>query len=1488
MSVHNHDFRSIRQWRGSQDQAFEELCYQLRDPTPEGADLVKTGNPDGGLEWYVTLRNGVQWGWQAKFTFNIDTLLKLMEKSLKTVAEKRPKCRKLTFCIPFDLPDSPGKGQSKSARQKFEERKESWRNRIPGANRVRVELWSEGELLERLVGHPAQRGMEWFFWNKEVFSPNWCTQRVNIAVEATGGRYSPELHVDLPIAFTLEGLALSEVYWKKFRSLRGAVVKASNEIDVSRYTGLGVTTQLRNLVRSLKKWRREVPEHVELPKRLDRDRLLALTHTCHADAEDAYPYDPPQKNQKKKTKRQAQHYGRGLLRHYLFRLLSALRDFEALLQSPATEAPSRGELLLTGEAGQGKTHLFCDAAKRAVDGGQPAIVLLAGRLSGRHFWSEVAEQLGLGQVGSEVLIGSMQAAAEASDAPFLLLIDALNEAADPTAWRDELPSLVAEVAQNPWISLGISVRSTYLQFVLPAEERPHITEVEHPGFRGRELEATERFFDAFGLEQPRIPLLTPEFTNPLFLKLYCEGLKGLGLSAPPVGEEHISDVFERYLKWKAKRIVLRLKLDPASRSVEAAVDAFCEALADENSDSLSRDRSAQIINKFAPDLSQWPNTLFGQLLSEGVLIADIVWRSTTSEPLEIIRFTYQRFADYRVMSVLLNPLNGDPARLVEALAAGKPLRKRFQKAPAGWIEALAVLIPERFNVELLGAARWRFKPPIRQQWDRAFVLSIAARRPSTVTQRSRDLLGKVQQRSPDLIDLVLKMVLEIAPCPGHPLNADWLHNMLKSWSIPQRDVAWSIPTYFAFDRGGVLDRLIRWASRGPYPDCPEEVIALAAVPLVWTFTSPNRRMRDYTTKALARLFSGSLSVLPSLIRRFEGVNDPYVVERLAIVSHGAVLCGGSAAPEAAVAAAQELKRVALADSQVPNIITRDAVRGTYEWCYRHNLIDQSTYSTVQPPYSTSPPRKPRTKKQLERAYKIDKYDRQGNYIGSPYLSLFVSIFDLGDFGNYVIEPKVGRFTQYPLSNPRPAKRKVLRQKLDKRKLAEFQATLTTDQAALENGEPKRFLDSLSEQQLSLLYQALNPSAAPDVKAMYPAELARRWIFERVLDLGWTPKRFDDFERIHLRDWGRRAYKVERFGKKYQWIALHELIARLADNFHMDGNRDDFKDQQVTYEEPWQLFDRDIDPTLPPPRRKRNEDGDFELSETFAPDDGTWWTPPGPSYRSDDPPVREGWAVGTDDIPEFEPLVRQKDRSGTRWVIIHAYYHWADEVTEDEERKSRNRRDLWSHIYSWLVQPADREALVVYIERHSLMGRWMPEGSQHTSTAYLGELPWAAIATEYAGSWQQVRRYDDLVPMGLKVYPAWTEYLWGGNGRDCSISDSVHAWFPAPVLFEAGQLRWKPGTREWYNTDGVLVAQYCEGSGHSVMLVRESWLKRTLRKTGHSIVFGWLGEKRLFGAGFSGLVGDWTQIDAVASLVDNKWKFCKRRLERRSLPASSSV
>ena len=1082
-------------------------------------------------------------------------------------------------------------------------------------------------------------------------------------------------------------------------------------------------------------------------------------------------------------------------------------------------------MLLTGDAGQGKTHLFCDAAKRAAQAGQPAVVLLAGRLSGRRVWREIADELGLDDAGREAVVGAMQAAAQASNAPFLLLIDALNEADDPKAWREELPALLADVADTPWISLGVSVRSTFVPVVLPEDGLSGVAEIEHRGFERRELEAMERFFDAFGLDQPRIPLLNPEFTNPLFLKLYCEGLQQAGLRAPSPGENHVSDVFDRYLKSKAARIASRLDLDPAARLVEKAIDRFCHALAEDNRDSLERDHSARIVNALAPGRDRWPDTLLGQLLDEDVLTADVARRQGAAETVAVVRFTYQRFADYRVASVFLEPLSGDPARLREALAPRRLLRKRVLKAPAAWVEALAVLVPERFGMELLDAANWRLDSSTRRQWELAFGRSISARRPNAVTARTREMLSLVSSRSPEMRDLVLDELLTVSPLPEHPLN-DTVHRNLKSWSMPVRDVAWSIPTYYAFGSGGPLDRLIRWAARGPYPHCPDHMVELAAVPMVWTFTSPNRRMRDYATKALVQLLSGNLDALPPLIRRFDGVDDPYVIERLAVVAQGAVLCGGQKAERAAAAVARELKQVALGATQIPNIITRDAVRGVHEWCLKHGLIDEREYAATLPPYGADLPAKARTEKQLDRAYGGEKC--QGTDIRRPYADLFMSIFVLGDFGRYAIEPKLHHFSSVRRS---PIRR---------------------------------------------------PAARPDLRGatQYPVEPAKCWVFERVLSLGWTPEEFAGFDKARARFGnGRSEHKIERFGKKYQWIALRELVARVADNFWM---ADDFGARPRTYAGPWQFYGRDIDPTLPPPRLLRTEHDESEPGPTFEPNDEAWWVTPGPSYGPDDPPVREGWAVDPGDVPELEPMVRRKDEGGTRWVVLHAYHDWDERIPEDEERSARRRRQFWSHVYSWLVRPGDRRALVTYLEQRTLMGRWMPEAGDNTDTAYLGELPWAvAAAEEESDSQTKIEIPHGARPRSIDVCPAWEGYCWEGNVLDCSIDDGVVARMPNRVLFDAGGLEWSPGTRSWRVTDGTLGAQYREQGGHCALLVREDWLRRTLRKCGRSMVFGWLGEKRLVDAGSSPqLLGDWIEISAVASLSPSRWVFGQRRFTRR--------
>ena len=305
------------------------------------------------------------------------------------------------------------------------------------------------------------------------------------------------------------------------------------------------------------------------------------------------------------------------------------------------------------------------------------------------------------------------------------------------------------------------------------------------------------------------------------------------------------------------------------------------------------------------------------------------------------------------------------------------------------------------------------------------------------------------------------------------------------------------------------------------------------------------------------------------------MNDPYVIERLAVACHGAVLCGGTAEPRAVVCAAKELKWVALADDQPPNFITRDAVRGIYEWCLHNGWVEEYAYKEVLPPYSSDPPKEPPTEEHIERDYNVQS---QGTGPASwPYVQLLSSVFG-GDFGIYIIQSAMRDFTSHPLDK------------------------------AIPTGEPH---------------------------SPFSAKWAQRWVFQRVLSLGWTPERFADFDWMMSKMFvSRTDHKPERFGKKYQWIAFHELVTKIADNFHM---MPEYGGEPVTYEGPWQLSLRDIDPTLPPPLRTLDVNGDAEVGRTFADGSDHWWLPDGPCYHDDDPPASEGWGTDQSDIPKFEPF-----------------------------------------------------------------------------------------------------------------------------------------------------------------------------------------------------------------------------------------------------------
>ncbi|MFX9142780.1 hypothetical protein ABTN58_20100, partial [Acinetobacter baumannii] len=77
-------------------------------------------------------------------------------------------------------------------------------------------------------------------------------------------------------------------------------------------------------------------------------------------------------------------------------------------------------------------------------------------------------------------------------------------------------------------------------------EKKEVIKVIHHGFAHHEYEASKYFFEYYEIKQPSIPLLHPEFSNPLFLKLFCEGLSKKRLYEIPDGYEGISTILNFY------------------------------------------------------------------------------------------------------------------------------------------------------------------------------------------------------------------------------------------------------------------------------------------------------------------------------------------------------------------------------------------------------------------------------------------------------------------------------------------------------------------------------------------------------------------------------------------------------------------------------------------------------------------------------------------------------------------------------------------------------------------------------------------------------------------------------------------------------------------------------------------------------------------------------------------------------------------------------
>jgi len=376
---------------------------------------------------------------------------------------------------------------------------------------------------------------------------------------------------------------------------------------------------------------------------------------------------------------------------------------------------------------------------------------------------------------------------------------------------------------------------------------------------------------------------------------------------------------------------------------------------------------------------------------------------------------------------------------------------------------------------------------------------------------------------------------------------------------------------------------------------------------------------------------------------------------------------------------------------------------------------------------------------------------------------------------------------------------------------------------------------------------------------FDLSIAQRLIFQKVLDLGWSVERFGRFDRnvMLYSSYGREANKPERIGKKYQWIAYHEVLARVSDNFEFRGDWWSRRSQQ--YQGPWQIGPvRDIDPSCLLERTER---------ETWGLHTKTWWFPS--SYDAwDSERDNTAWLRSSEDLPSIEPLIEVRNpEDDSKWLAMEAFYRWEKPTPPEEERFKIPRRKIWYMLKSYFVKKSDMDELFDWAKEQSFAGRWMPE-SHSVTGVFLGEFFWApAIEHDHQG-W--TRGGDNRIPREVMV--ATDQYMWAHGGRDCSTKDTISVYLPAMWLTDRMGLRWNGVEGNFFDDKGNLVAvdPSIGASGPGALLINRDALISFLNDNDYDVFWTILGEKAIIGGGipWPALIG-WLQISGAYRIHERR-------------------
>lgn len=1234
-------FSQIRTLEGRQDKGFEELCVQLLSElcseTLLGIDRVEGRGGDGGVEAIATTETANKIGLQTKFFTNLSsTQWTQIDESVKTAIKKHPELTRYLICVPLDR--TPGQ------LTKWAQWKAKWTSLKPDMS---VEWVGFSELANHLV-KPRVSHLLTYWLGCPDFSLNWLSRQTLSAIDQLHDRYTPRLHQKTSAEIELWRCTASNIAISNYRDKCSRLVIAWRKTlrEISQESAKHkIIEPINRLEEAHQRMLECVHKGDLLTQQYDFVEALTELRQLAESAIDAIITANPEPNQKKEYEQRAQLYRET-------ELTTATEITEQVKEtiSQYLVAEQQSILILKGQAGSGKSHLFANLARSILDEGRPCLLLIGERFASNKTLTSQITDLVDWRWSMHDLLACMSAQAAVCKRPAVLMIDAINESPERGLWRRELTSLLTLMDEFPQVKLIVSCRSDCLDSSFPRGLLTESNTITHHGFDLDFNAAVQAYFDGYKVVTQQFPTMNAEFRNPLFLKTLCEAFQGKTLPLGSLSFVQVLAEWENRISEDIER-----KIDCSHSTTKRAVNEIISLIGKSGAKQISAEIVESICKKHFP-VYKASTSLYRFLNSEGLL------QEIETPSGHQVRLQYERFSDIRIAQVCLQGVSSKPQwmelwktdilpNLLEA--------KSLSLFASPQLFAYALLLPEQCDVELVESPvlfaiheKLSYADAKETIWT-AWLDSLAWRVIKPTNTKVVRFFLQWANYQPDNLD-VLARLIEFSCVPAHPLNADFLHERLVSWDLPLRETTWTIPLAHENPTGNsgesVISPFIQWVESS-IGKATEEQVRLAVTVLIWLTSSTNRKLRKIATDTAIRSLvgSGSGDVCLRLLDQFWDVNDPYVKERLLATMAGVVpYLDKNASTQIAD---YVFKKFWNREDIEPHILQREYAAFIVRYACAKGILNDNYLKKIDKGIQKKKP-------VVWSEEQVQQYELKTGYEWIRHSLTPEEMGHYGDFGRYEMGSAVHHF----VDNDR--------------------ADSETSGLGRGRGE-------------------------------HDARFARRYIWQRIIELGWTPELYSDFERS-LRYAGRTnsEEKIERISKKYQWIGLHEYLGLLSDSLLFKNWGDDCYPLRGA----WELSVKDYVPD------EALVNWDAAEADPISVED--WRNLENPIVTKDTIEEKAAW-VGSAFLP-FEPYLSITDRE-QKWIVLHTHLDFDEELGFGIDQFESAQMSQWIDIRAFLIPKEKLKSKLKILQRIDFYG----DGIDIPSIRQCGisEYPWHPLFAE---------------------------------------------------------------------------------------------------------------------------------------------------------------